>query len=121
MCIRIFKIIRCEWFYKKIQPYFEQHTTEVFYRDAYSFLFSFKQTKRTFEDLKHFEEKLDRHELDPSQELSSQKKFFFEKMELETAPELDLDEAKLSMSKIHSIKTKPNESETKHTNEVESL
>ena len=42
-------------------------------------------------------------------------------MEFETAPELDLDEAKRLMSKILSIKTKPNESETKHTIEIESL
>ena len=62
--------------------------------DTDSFKFSFKQ-RRMPVDLKFFEEELDRHGLDQSQELYSEKfKIIIGKMKLDRATELVLGEAK---------------------------
>ena len=67
------------------------------------------------EDLKHFKEDFDFSDLDPSHELYSEtNKKVIGKMKLETAPELDLDEAVFLRSKSYSFNIEQNSSHCKH-------
>ena len=88
---------------------------ELHYLDTDSFKFSFKPIKSLIEDLKHFKEDFDFSDLDPSHELYSEaNKKVIGKMKLETAPELDLDEAVFLRSKTYSLNIKQNSSHCKH-------
>ena len=99
----------------KMQPYFGEDNLELHYLDTDSFIFSFKPIKSLIEDLKHFKDDFDFSDLDPSHELySNQNKKVIGKMKLETAPELDLDEAVFFRSKSYSINIKQNSSKCKH-------
>ena len=67
------------------------------------------------EDLKHFEEDFDFSDLDSSHELYSKKNMkVIGKMKLETAPELDLDDAAFLRSKSYSFNIKQNSTHCKH-------
>ena len=104
-----------EWYYDKMQPYFGEDNLELHYLDTYSFIFSCKPIKNLFEVLKHFKEDFDFSDLDPSLELySGANKKVIGKMKLETAPELDLDEAAFFRSKSYSLNIKQNSSPCKH-------
>ena len=98
-----------------MQPYFGEDNLELHYLDTDSFIFSFKPIKSLIEDLKHFKEDFDFSDLDPSHELSSNDiKNVIGKLKLETAPELDLDEAVFLRSKSYSLNIKQNNSQSKH-------
>ena len=91
--LELSKLVLYEWYYDKRQPYFREDNLELHYMDTDSFIFPFKPTKGSVEDLKQFRD-FDFTDLDPSHELySKDNKKVFRKMKLETAPELDLDEA----------------------------
>ena len=103
-----------DWYYDKMQQYFGEDNLELHYLDTDSFIFSFKPYKNLIEDLKHFKEDLDFSDLDPSHELYSEiNKKVIGKMKLETAPELDLDEAVILRSKFYSLNIKQNSSHCK--------
>ena len=83
-----------EWYYDKMQPFFGEDNLELHYLDTDSFIFSFKPIKSLIEDSEHFKKNFDFSDLDPSHELYSEaNKKVVGKIKLETAPELDLDEA----------------------------
>ena len=109
------KLLMYEWYYDKMQPYFGEYNLELHYLDTDSFIFSFKPIKSLIEDLKHFKDDFDFSDLDPSHELYSQvNKKVIGKMELETAPELDLIEGVFFRSKSYSLNIKQNSSFCKH-------
>ena len=109
------KLLMYEWSYDKMQPYFREDILELHYLDTDSFIFSFKPIKSLIEDLKHFKEDFDFSDLDPSHELYSEvNNKVIGKMKLETAPELDLDEAVFLRSKSYSLNIKQNSSHCKH-------
>ena len=88
---------------------------ELHYLDTDSFILSFKPIKSLIEDLNDFKENFDFSDLDPSHELYSEaNKKFIGKMKLETAPELDVDEAVFLRSKFSSSIIKQNSSRCKH-------
>ena len=92
-----------------MQPYFGEDNLEYHYLDTDSFIVSFKPIKSLIEDLKHFKEDFDFSDLDPSHELYSEaNKKVFGKMKLETAPELDINEAVFLRSKPYSYNIKQN-------------
>ena len=104
-----------EWFYDKMQLYFGKDNLELHFLDTDSFIFSFKPIKSLIEDLKHFKDDFDFSDLDPSLELYSEiNKKVVGKMKLETAPELDLDEAVFFRSKSYSLNINQNNSHCKH-------
>ena len=107
--LELSKLLMYEWYYDKMQPYFREENLELQYLDTDSFIFSFKPIKSLIEDLKHFKEDFDFSDLDPSHELYSEgNKKVIGKMKLETAPELDLDEAVFLRSKSYSLNIKQN-------------
>ena len=109
------KFLMYEWYYDKMQPYFGEDNLELYYLDTDSFIFSFKPIKSLIEDLKHFKDDFDFSDLDPSHELySNENKKVIGKMKLETAPELDLDEAVFLRSKSYSLNNNQNSSHCKH-------
>ena len=63
------KLLMCEWYYDKMQPYFDEDNLELHYLDTDSFIFSFKPIKSLIEDLKHVKDDFDFSDLDPSHEL----------------------------------------------------
>ena len=98
-----------------MQPYFGEAILELHYLDTDSFLFSFKPIKNLTRDLYYFKEDFVVSDLDPSIELCSKdNKEVIGKMKLETAPELDLDEAVFLRSKSYSLNFKRNKSHCKH-------
>ena len=113
--LELSKLLRYEWYYDKMQPYFGEDNLELHYLDTDSFIFSFKPIKSLIEDLKHFKEDFDFSDLVPSRELYSEaNKKVIGKMKLETAPEPDLDEAVFLRSKSYSFNIKQNSSLCKH-------
>ncbi len=98
-----------------MQPYFGEYNLELHYSDTDIFIFSFKPIKSLMEDSKHFKDDFDFSDLDPSHELYSKtNKKVIGKMKLETARELDLDEAMILRIKSYSINIKQNNSKCKH-------
>ena len=98
-----------------MHQYFGEDNLELHYLDTDSFIFSFKPIKSLIEDLKHFKEYFDFSDLDPSHELYSvANKKVIGKMKLDTAPELDLDEAVFLRSNSYSLNFKQNISHCKH-------
>ena len=98
-----------------MQPYFGGDNLELHCLDTDSFIFSFKPNKSLIEDLNYFKEDFDFSDLDPSHELYSEaNKKVIGKMNLETLPELDLDEAVFLRSKSYSLNIKQNSSHCKH-------
>ena len=98
-----------------MQPYFGEEILELHYLDTDSFTFSFEPIKSVIQDLKHFNEDFAFSDLDPSHELySKDNRKVIGKMKLETAPELDLDEAVFLKSKSYSLNIKQNSSHCKH-------
>ena len=98
-----------------MQPYFGKDNLELHFLDTDYFIFSFKQIKRLIEGLKNFKEDFDFSNLDPSHELYSEaNKKVIGKMKLETAPELDFDEAVFLRSKSYSLDITQNSSDCKH-------
>ena len=113
--LELSKLLMYEWYYDRMQPYFGEDNLELHYLDTNSFIFSFKPIKSLIEDLKHFKEDFDFSDLDPSHELYSEaNKKVIGKMKLETAPELDSDEAVFFRSKSYSPNIKQNSSHCKH-------
>ena len=113
--LELSKLLMYEWYYDKMQQYFGEDNFELHYLDTDSFIFSIKPIKSLIEDLKHFKEDFDFSDLDPSHELYSEdNKKVIGKMKLETAPELDLDEAVFLRSKSYSLNIKRNSSFCKH-------
>ena len=103
------ELLKYEWYYDKMQPYFGEDNLELHYLDTDSFIFSFKPIKSLIEDLKYFKEDFDFSYLDPSHELYSQdNKKVIGKMKLEALPELDLDEAVFLSNKSYSLNIKQN-------------
>ena len=77
-----------------MQPYFGEDNLELHYLHTDSFMFAFKPIESLIEDLKFFKEDFDFSDLDPSHELySKDNKKVIGEMTLQTAPEIDLDEA----------------------------
>ena len=112
--LELSKFLMYEWYYDKMQPYLGEDNLELHYLDTDSFIFSFKPIKSLIKDLKHFKEDFDISDLYPSHELYSEtNKKVFGKMKLETAPQLDLDEAVFLRSKSCSLKNKQNSSHCK--------
>ena len=98
-----------------MQPQLGEDILEQHYLDTDSFIFSFKPIKSLIEDLKYFKEDFDFSDLDPSHEpYSEDNKNILGKMNLETLPELDLDEAVCLRSKSKSLNIKQNSSHCKH-------
>ena len=109
------KLLMYEWYSDKMQLHYGEDNLEIHYLNTDSFIFSFKPIKSLIEDLKHFKEDIDFIDLDTSHELYSEaKKKVIGKMKLETAPELDLDEAVFSRIKSYSLNIKQNNSHFKH-------
>ena len=109
------KLLMYEGYYDKMQPYFGEDNLELHYLDTDSIIFSLKPIKSFIEDLKHFKEDFYFNDLDPSHELYSEaNKKVIAKMKLETAPELDLDEAVFLRSKSYSLNIQQNSSNYKH-------
>ena len=104
-----------EWYYDKMQPFFGEDNLELQFLHTDSLIFSFKPIKSLIEDLKHFKKDFDFSDLDPSHELYSEtNKKVIGKMKLETALELDLEEAVFLRSKSYSLNIKQNSSHCKH-------
>ena len=113
--LELSKLLMYEWYYDKMQPFFGEDNLELHFLDTDSFIFSCKPIKRLIEDLKYFKEDFDFSKLDPPHELYSEaNKKAFGKMKLETAPELDQDEAVFLRSKSFSLNIKQNSSHCKH-------
>ena len=113
--IELSELSMYEWYYDNMQPYFGEDNLQLHYLDTDSVIFSFKPIKSLVGDLKHFKEDFDFSDLDPSHELYSEaNKKVIGKMKLETAPELDLDEAVFLRSKSYSYNIKQNSSHCKH-------
>ena len=113
--LELSKLLMYEWFYDKKQPYFGKGILKLHYLDTDSFLFSLKPIDSLIEDLKYFKEDFDFSDLDPSHELySKNNKKVIRKLKLETAPEVDLDEAVLLRGKSYSLNIKQNCSHCKH-------
>ena len=113
--LELSKLLIYEWYYDKMQPYCGEDNLELLYLDTDSLIFSFKPIKSLIEDLKHFKEDFDFSDLNPFHELYSQaNKKVIGKKKLETAPDLDLDEAVLLRSKSYSLNIKQNSSLCKH-------
>ena len=109
------KLLMYQWYYDKMQPYFGEDNLELFYLDTDSFIFSFKPIKSLSEDLKYFKEDFDFTDPDPSHELySKDTKKVIGKRKLETAPEIDLDEAVFLRSKFYSLNIKQTSLHCKH-------
>ena len=109
------KFLMYEWYYDKMQPYFGEDNLELHYLNTDSFIFSFKPIKSLIENLKHFNEDFDFSDLDPSHELySKDNKIVIGKMKLETARELDSDEAVILRCKSYSLNIKQNSLHCKH-------
>ena len=82
--LELSKLLMCEWYDDKMQPYFSEDNLELHYLDTDSFIFSFKPKKRLIEGLKYFREDFDFKDLDPSHELySKDNKKVIGKMKLE--------------------------------------
>ena len=82
--------------------------------DTDSVIVPFKSIEGIIEGLKHFKEDFF-SDLDPAQELySADKQNGIGYWKLETAPDLDLDEAMFLRSKSDTFNIQPTESETKH-------
>ena len=82
---------------------------ELHQPDTDSSIFYFKTINTLIADLKHFQEEFNFSDLDPAQELySKNNKNDVGKVELETAPDLDLGESILSGCKPYSISIKQN-------------
>ena len=113
--LELSKLSMYEWYFDKMKPCSREDNLELHYLDTDSFIFSFKPIKILIEDLKHFKEDFDFSDLDPSHELYSKaNKKMIGKMKLETAPELDLDEAVFLGSKSYSLNINQNRSHCKH-------
>ena len=113
--LELSKLLMYEWYSDKMQRYFGEDNLELHYLDTDSFIFSFQPIKSLIEDLKNFREDFDFSELDPSHELySKDNKKVIGKKKLETAPELDLDEAVFLRSKSYSLNIKHNSLYCKH-------
>ena len=114
--IELSKLLMYEWYYDKMRPYFfVEGNLQLHNLDTDSFIFSFKPIKSLIEYLKHFREDFDFSDLDPSHELYSEANHkVIGKMKLETAPELDLDEAVFLGSKSYSLNIKQNSYHCKH-------
>ena len=113
--LELSKLLMYERYFDKMQPYFVEDNLELHSLDTDSFIYSFKPIKSLIEVLNYFKEDFDFSDLDPSHELYSEaKKKGIGKMKLETAPELDLDEAVFLRSKSYSLKKKQNISQFKH-------
>ena len=98
--LELSKLLMYEWYYDKMQQYFGKGNLQLHYLDTDSYIFSFKPIKSLIEDLKYFTEDFDFSDLDPSHELYPEdNKKVIGQMKLETAPELDLDEAVILLSK----------------------
>ena len=105
--LELSKLLMCEWYKDKLQPFFGEDNLDLHYLDTDSFIFSFKPIKNLNEYLKYFKEDFDFSGLDPSHELySKDNKKIIGKMKLETAPELDLNEPVFLRSKSYSLKIK---------------
>ena len=112
--LELSKLLMYDWYYDKMQPNFGEDNLELHYLDTDSFIFSFKPIESLIGDLKHFKEEFDFSDLDPSHDLNSEiNKKVIGKMKLETAPELDLDEAVFLRSKSYSLNVKQNSSHCK--------
>ena len=97
--LELSKLLMYDWCYDKMQPYFGEDNLQLHYLDTDSFIFSFEPIKSLIEDLKHFKD-FDFSDLDPSHELYSEdNEKVIGEIKLETAPELDLDEAVFLRSK----------------------
>ena len=113
--LKLSKLLMYERYYDKMLPYFGEGNLVLHHLDTDSFIFSFKSIKSFFEDLKHFKEDFDFSDLDPSHELYSEdNKKVIGKTKLETAPDLDLDEAVFLGSKCYSLNIKQNSLHCKH-------
>ena len=58
-------LLKYEWCYEKMQPYFGEDNLEENYIDKDSYIFSFKQIKGLIEVLKHLEQVFAFSDLDP--------------------------------------------------------
>ena len=77
-----------------MQPYFGEANLELHDLDTDSFLFSFKPIKNLTGVSNYFKKDFVFSDLDPSNELySKDNKKVISKLKLETAPDIDLDEA----------------------------
>ena len=98
-----------------MQPFFREDNLELHYLDTDSFIFSFKPNKSLIKDLKFCKDDFDLSDLDPFHELySDDDKKVIVKLNLETLPELYLDEAVFLGSKGYSLFIKQNISHCKH-------
>ena len=77
--LELSELLTYEWYYDKMQPYFEEDSLELHYLVTDSFIFSFKPIKSLIEDSKHFKEDFDFSDLDPSHELYSEANKFLAK------------------------------------------
>ena len=67
--LELSKLLKYEWYYDKMQPYFGEDNLELNYLDTDSFIFSFKPIESLFEDLKYFRDDFDLSDLDLSHEI----------------------------------------------------
>ena len=99
----------------KLLQFFGEGSLELHSMDINSFVFSFQKINELVEDLKCFEKCWESSELGPSQELYPKTiKKIIGRIERETSPELDPNEAMFFNSKSCCIKTKPNEIKSEH-------
>ena len=97
-----------------MQPYFGKNILELHYIDKESFIFLFNLVRGLTEDL-NLQADFDFSHLHPSHELySEENKKVIGKLKLETAQDLDLDEAVFFKSKYLPLNIKRNSPQCKH-------
>ena len=69
------KIVTYQWYPWNILPYFGEDNVELHFVDTNSVVHSFTQLKSSINDLEHFTQDLDLSDLDPKQEMFSEKNF----------------------------------------------
>ena len=113
--LKVFKLIKFEWCFDKVQPKFGENILEFLCIFTNSYIFSFKQIKGLIEASKYFKEDFDLSVLDPAHELySKDNEQSIGKLKLKETAELDLDGAIFSRSKFYFINLKQNSSCCKH-------
>ena len=102
--LELSKLIMYEIYYDKLQPYFKQENTHLYYMDTDSFVLNVN-TKDIIKDLKNSEDIFDFSNLDKDHELFSNKnKKVIGKFKIETPKSIWIDEFIALRSKMYAFK-----------------
>ena len=101
--LELSKLLMCETYYDKLQPYFGQENIQLHYMDTDSFVLSV-DIKDIIKDLKNLEDIFDFSNLDITHELFSNKKKVIGKLKIETPKNIWIDEFLCLRSKMYAFK-----------------